>query len=594
VKRAKNFRFYLAGSVAFITFIVYLSALRNGFVGAWDDNVYIVENTAVRSFNTAFFRWAFFDFYASNWHPLTWLSHALDYALWGLDPLGHHLTNIVLHAVNAFIVVLLVIRLLEAGKEGTIGYEPTSFLNERAILIAAGATGLLFGLHPLHVESVAWVAERKDLLCALFFLLSVMANANYAGEASNEAINKDRALRFFNKHYLAALGLFILALLSKPMAVSLPAVLLVLDWFPFNRIRSGRTLWAACVEKLPFIALSLVSSVLTVLAQRSGGSIASLGSTPLTARVLVAAKSLIAYLGSMMLPLTLAPYYPYPKGVSIFTLEYFFAIVLLVGITTICAFIVKQKLWLSAWSWYIITLVPVLGIVQVGGQSMADRYTYLPSLGPFFIAGVGAAWIAEKANSAKRWGILGRLACTLAAISLFFSLSYITIKQTGIWENSFVLWNYAITKGFVSSTAYNNRGLSFDGVGQRDEALADFEKAIRLDPSNYVAYNNMGALYGRAGMPHKAIEAFSRSIAVDPDGADVYYNRGVAYASCGQYDKALEDFSKTIELNVNDAAAYSDRGKLYLRTGSNALAMEDFKKACGLGNKEACNALRVM
>ena len=272
MKRTTNIKYYLAGFVALVTFLIYLTALRNDFIN-WDDGPYVYENPHIRSLNAAFFKWAFFDFYESNWHPLTWVSHAVDYAIWGLNPLGHHLTNIILHTINAFIVVFLVIRLLEAWKERTTWNGPPSFLNERAALIAAGTTGLLFGLHPVHVESVAWVAERKDLLCALFFLLSIIAYTKYASGMDKEPVNSNKAPRFFNKNYLAALGLFILALLSKPMAVSLPVVLLVLDWFPFNRIRSGRTLWAAGVEKLPFIALSLVSSIITVLAQKAGGAL---------------------------------------------------------------------------------------------------------------------------------------------------------------------------------------------------------------------------------------------------------------------------------------------------------------------------------
>jgi hypothetical protein len=379
----KNFKYYLAGSIALITFLVYLTALRNDFVN-WDDDIYVYENPYIRSLNPAFFKWAFFNFHASYWSPLTWISHALDYAVWGLNPLGHHLTNNILHAANTFLVVLLVIRLLDAWKGRTIHSGLSSFVHERTMLIAAGTTGLLFGLHPVHVESVAWVAERKDLLCALFFLLSLIAYTKYASGADKEPVNNNKAPRFFNNYYLVTIGFFILALLSKPMAVTLPVVLLALDWYPFNRLRSPRAFRLALIEKLPFFALSLLSSMLTVLAANKGGAMELMETVSLSTRVLVGFRSLVAYLGKMLWPLNLVPYYPYPKDASPLSLEYFSAIVLVIGITAACMVMAKkQKLWLSVWGYYVVTLVPVLGIVQVGGQAMADRFTYLPSLSPF-------------------------------------------------------------------------------------------------------------------------------------------------------------------------------------------------------------------
>src|SRR5512144_2468518 len=326
----------MAVSLAMVTLFVYLPALRNEFVGVWDDNIYIVENPHIRSLDAAFFHWAFLDFYASNWHPLTWISLAADYALWGPNPLGYHLTNIILHAFNTLAVVLLVIKLLQTAKERQTGPDLPSFPGERTILLAAGVTGLLFGLHPLHVESVAWAAERKDLLCALFFLLCITSYAKYgesrqptAGgrHAETEGGGEARGQKFFfNRHYLLAFGFFALALMSKPMAVSLPAILLILDWYPFGRLRSWRTFWSVSVEKLPFIALSLASSVVTVLAQSAGESVVSLELVPVSSRILVACRSLIAYLEKMLLPLNLVPFYPYPRDVSLFSFRYLSAI----------------------------------------------------------------------------------------------------------------------------------------------------------------------------------------------------------------------------------------------------------------------------
>ncbi|MGD0885158.1 MAG: hypothetical protein ABSA46_09855, partial [Thermodesulfovibrionales bacterium] len=380
--------YYLAAFVSLITFAIYLSSLRNDFV-IWDDGLYVINNLHIRSLNWAFFQWAFSGFYAGNWHPLTWVSHAFDYAVWGLNPMGHHLTNNILHAMNTFLVVLLCIKLLEMWKERSMPEAASPFLDERRIMIAAGVTGLLFGLHPLHVESVAWVAERKDLLCGLFFLLSISAYVKHIRALVSEPLEKKKAASlFFNRSYLVSLVFFVLALLSKPMAVSLPVVLLLLDWYPFQRICSWKSFRDSGLEKLPFIACSLISSILTIMAQRTGGATGMMGFVPLRARMLVAAKAFVDYLGKIAVPVDLSPYYPYPKlqEVTLVSPQYLFAVIFVVGLTAILLVAAKkQRVWLSAWGYYVVTLIPVIGIVQVGSQAMADRYMYLPSLGPFLL-----------------------------------------------------------------------------------------------------------------------------------------------------------------------------------------------------------------
>ena len=253
MNKSQHARYYLGALVFVLTFVLYLPSLGHEFV-EWDDSMYVFDNPHIRSFDLSFLKWAFTGFHAGNWHPLTWISHAVDYAIWGLNPLGHHLTNIVLHSVNTFAVVFLVMGLIRAVRERTSGDE--SWLDEKMMLITAGVTGLLFGLHPLHVESVAWVAERKDLLCALFYMLSLMAYTKYAQADSDETRGKEATLLFSDKRYLYSLGFFILALLSKPMAVSLPAVLVILDWYPFGRIHSLKSFWKSVINKLPFIAFS--------------------------------------------------------------------------------------------------------------------------------------------------------------------------------------------------------------------------------------------------------------------------------------------------------------------------------------------------
>ena len=434
-------------------------------------------------------------------------------------------------------------------------------MNERMMLMVGGVTGILFGLHPLHVESVAWVAERKDLLCALFFLLSMTVYAKYGTLADAETPHPGPESRYLKKLYLLSLGSFTLALLSKPMAVTLPVCLLMLDWYPLKRIRSFRTFRIAFVEKVPFFALSLASSILTILAQAAGGSIVPIEYAPVSTRMLVASKALVVYLGKMMVPLNLVPFYPYPSDVSLLSLDYLFSVVLVLGITMVCIVVIKgHELLLSVWGYYVVTLMPVLGIVQIGNQFMADRYVYLPGLGPFLIMGLATAWLFEKVNALQHWSRPATLVCAAAAIGVLVSLSYLTVKQIGVWQNSIDLWTYVIKKEPVRAPlAYYNRGVYYAKKGQVDRALNDFKKTTILDPSDYQAYYNLGVLYGSTGL----------------------------------FDMAIECFSTAIMINQSYDMAYLNRGSYYARTGRMEQARADYQKACDLGNENGCRQVKL-
>ncbi len=551
MNQKRNSGCYLAASVSVAAFVVYLSSLRNGFV-EWDDSAYVYENVHIRSLTMAFLRWAFFDFHVSNWHPLTWISHAIDYALWGLNPVGHHLTNLILHSANAFLVVVLVMRLVKAS-ETSAPRSAFPLLNETGMLIAGGVTGLLFALHPLHVESVAWVADRKDLLCALFFLLSLRAYISDASGADKEGVQQNSLPGWFRSQYLLSLGFFVLALLSKPMAVSLPLILLMLDWYPCRRIRSLRTFLTAFVGKLPFVALSLCSSTVTVLAQSAGRSVVPAEWAPLSTRALVAAKSLVAYLWKMLLPLNLIPFYPYPQNVSLSSPEYLLSIALVSGVTVICVVRAKrQRLLLAAWIYYVATLLPVIGIVQVGNTFMADRYSYLPSLGPFLVAALGAAFVVKKADALGKGALPAKILFLVAVVLALVSLSWLTVKQAGIWKNSITLWSYVIEKEPTRvPLAYYNRGLSYQREGQFYRAIEDYDRAAALDPSDYEALNNLGVLYGKVGLAEQAIEVFDKAILANPGYAVAYFNRGLFYSRAGNKDLAAEDYLKACQLGYD-------------------------------------------
>jgi len=624
IKKHLLVNYSVAAIIAFLAFLVFLPSLQNDFVD-WDDYEYVYDNFHIRSLDGSFFRWAFGHFYNSNWHPITWISHAIDFSLWGLNPIGHHLTNNALHALNTFLVIVLVMRLIEERNYVLSQNGPSFFLNRQATLIAAGVTGLLFGLHPVHVESVAWVAERKDLLCALFFLLSIIMYTKYL-RLIDSRVDREKPLLLV-RTYLSSLGFFILALLSKPMAVSLPAVLIILDWYPYDRYRSLNISKSALLEKLPFILLSCLSSALTVAAQKAGASLASIEEIPLSTRLLTGMKSLSAYLGKMIIPLDLIPFYPYPtlKDMPLLAWEYLSAIIIVIAITAACLVVArKQKLFLSAWSYYVITLVPVLGIVQVGSQAMADRYTYLPSIGILLVVGVCVSWLLTKKFISNPWI---KPVSVFVIISSLVLMAYLTYMQIGVWRNSIDLWSYVIEKEPQTvPRAYYNRGVVFYRMRQFDKAITDFDKAISLRPSYYKAYNNRGLVLAQMGHYDLAIENYNIVIDLRPLDDTAYYNRGLALNRIGEvdrakadfdrsiqlnplnhkayiglgivhgekglYSEAINDFNKAISLQPGDGIAYVNRGYAYSLRGSPDLAVSDFQKACDAGSQEGCKALQ--
>lgn len=570
-----------ATAAALLTCLTYLPALQNDFVN-WDDDRYVYENPFIRSLDVRLLRAAFLHFHASNWHPLTWISHALDVALWGLNPFGHHLTSVLLHGINTFLVVLLTAKLLEGFRQATArGGSPPPGAGGGAPVVAAAATGLLFGLHPLHVESVAWVSERKDLLCACFFLLSLLAYTKHlatrTSAAPPEAGTPGRGLP--GRAYALALGAFCLALLSKPMAVTLPLVLLLLDWFPYGRIRSFREAGPALLEKLPFFALSAASSVITLAAQRER-ALWSVEALPLPARAASAATAIASYLHAMVLPLQLSPLYPQSGTSSFLRLEPLAAALAAALVTAACVRLVRrQKVWLAAWAYYLVTLLPVLGIIQVGYQSRADRYTYLPSLGPFLLAGLAVARLAGPAGAARARAV----AIGLAGIAACGALSLLTVKQIGVWRDGVALWNAVIDRDPRGiPLAYNKRGRARERIGQLDGAIEDYSRAISLQPDYAGAYVNRGAVRFRKDLLDEAAADLDRAIALDPSLPEAYVNRALTFTAMRRYDLAIADYSSAISLQPGSAETYNRRGLAHGRNGAPGRALEDFSRAIEL------------
>lgn len=573
--------FYLAAAVGIITIVAYLPALHNDFVD-WDDNIYVFENQHIQSLDAAFFQWAFTNLDVSNWHPLTWISHAIDFAIWGLNPMGHHLSSILFHGVNAFIVVLLIARLMKNSSSGAKTTE-AGLQDERAILITAGVTGLLFGLHPLHVESAAWVAERKDLLCALFFMLSLMSYAGYAtGPACAASGNRIRVF-VSDRRYVLALVFFLLAFFSKPMAVSLPVVLVLLDWYPLGRVRSLRSLTVVVAEKLPFIALSLGMSILTLLAQKK--VLTPEYSVTVSERILVAAFALINYLWKMLWPTELIPFYeyPYPEQVSVLSFEYGLPLVLVAALCTVVIIIAARgnKLWALMWGYYCITLLPVLGLVQVGAQSMADRYTYLPSLAPFFAFGLACAWSLQ--NLERIWTRRTATFVSLSMVSvLLVSLSAGTTAQIGIWKDTFSLWTRVTQVDPTVHLAHINLGIIHLKAGRTEQAISELQTAIRLNTMSADAYNYLGVTYYRSGRIEDAVVHYKRACYIQPDNVQAHFNLGLAYYRLGRAEDAISEYKTALALDAEHAKAHYNLGIAYEAQGRSFEATGEFRTALNI------------
>jgi tetratricopeptide (TPR) repeat protein len=582
---SKNLLVFISSIVAILTVLVYLPALQNGFVN-WDDGAYVYKNSNIMSIGLPSLKWSLTAFHSGNWHPLTWFSHALDYAIWGLNPAGHHFTSVILHGLNTFLVTVLVFNLISLYKYNNLSPDISQqhLPSYQTLLLASAVTGLLFGLHPLHVESVAWVSERKDVLCAFFFLLSILSYLRYAAASDNLA----------KRYYLLSVIFFALALTSKPMAITLPVVLFILDFHPLKRFSlkiaspSKRKIF---LEKIPFLLMSVGSAALTLLAQKEAMSPLELYTPGI--RALVAIRAVSFYLVKMIYPMDLVPLYPHPKEISLLSADYMFALLLDTGITFFCvwSWLRKEKFWLTIWLYYLITLLPVLGIIQVGAQAAADRYTYLPSIGPFLLAGLGVAQIMNVSVIKKQSANIRILSSVILSLVVVIPTSVLTMKQTEIWKDSMTLWNAELKLFPNSCRAYFTRGSYYYEKGMLKQSLDNFNRAIELEPRFVEAYYNRGIAYEDLGDDQQALRDYTLAISLRPEYQLPYNNRGRLYGKMGQYGKALKDFDMAVKLDIQDSVGYFNRGLAYKMMGEKEKSDNDFRTAARLGNKSALNYL---
>jgi protein O-mannosyl-transferase len=536
----------VAAALVLAVLAVYGRSASHRFVDL-DDGEYVYDNVMVtQGLTPPGIAWAFALSSYANWHPVTWLSHMTDVQVFGLDPGGHHLTSVALHAANAALLFALLLDLTGA--------------TWRSALVAA-----LFALHPLHVESVAWVSERKDVLSTLFWLLTMLGYARF--------VRRGGAAR-----YAWVVVAFALGLMSKAMLVTLPLVLLLVDFWPLDRLvdpddparplRVRDRLPALVVEKLPLFALAAVFSVIAYVAQHSWGATASLDSFPLGARVANAVVSYAAYLGKTVVPVGLAAFYPHPASVGepVPLARLAVALVVLAAISIVSLAQWRRRPWLAVgWLWYLVTLLPVIGVVQIGAQALADRYTYVPLVGIF----VMLAWSIPP--SVERSRPL-RLATGAVCAAVLVVLAALSTVQVGYWRDGVTLYTHAIAVTEKNWLAWNNLGMQRLGAGQFDAALDSFAHAVRIKPDYADGWYNEGVALGRLGRPAEAVRAYRYSLHLDPANADGWTNLGIIEQSAGHYQSAIGAYRAALGLRGTDVAVLESLALAYAAQGDLANA----------------------
>lgn len=509
--------------IAAVTVAVYWPALRNDFID-FDDDVYVTANMMVQQgLSLKGFLWSITTFHAANWHPLTWLSHMLDVELFGVNPSGHHATSLLIHAVNSMLLCALLHRL-------------TGFAG-RSLVVA-----LLFALHPLHVESVAWVAERKDVLSTLFWFLTMGAYAWYAGKPSL-------------KRYLPVAVFFALGLMAKQMLVTLPLILLLMDYWPLNRLtprqgERGTDLKFLLAEKVPLLVMSAAASLVILRAHASAKALFNVDGESLLLHSGNAFLSYVTYIRNMFWPVDLALFYPFePSAVT--APKVAGAVVLLAVLTGLVVTQGGKRPYLVfGWFWYLITLLPVIGFIRVGGQALADRYTYIPLVGLFIILVWGGGEIAG------RWR--NGLPVTVVTAIVVAILSVLTVKQVRYWQSSYSLYAHALAVVERNWLAHNNMGILLSQHNRNDEAIVHFQESVRLNPMGIEGIRNLGNSYQMAGRYAEAIEAYRQAIRIHPDDVEGHVRLGYAYLFTGNIDLAYQEHVQLKRLNEAYARSLLD------------------------------------
>jgi len=529
--------------------VIYLQSLDCDFVH-YDDNDYVFDNQMVKKGLTVEgVKWAFTHYHSANWHPITWLSHMLDCSLYDLVPSGHHWMNVELHMLNSILLFLLLYLITGA-------------------LIPSACVAILFAIHPLHVESVAWISERKDCLSTCFALFTCLFYYHYTQHPT--------MLRF-----LIALGCYILGLMSKPMLVTLPCLLLLLDFWPLNRFKlpASKSIIHPSVfynnhmillEKIPFLIFALMSCFITIQAQQSFGAVMEI--LPLTIRLSNALVSYVTYIYKTIFPFPLSIFYPH-LGNQIPFFQVITALLCLIGITGVCIKHIRTYPYLTVgWLWYLGTLVPVIGIIQVGAQSMADRYTYIPSIGLFIMVVWGSRTIIQNYSMAKEY---------ITIIFIIFCLGFMikSYSHMQTWRNTNTLFNHVILTFPNNHIGYKMMGDTQYVLKNNLRALDYYMTSLMIYPKNDDLHARIAVVFMELGQSMNASKHFKESLRINPENADVHYNFGLLCLQQNQAQQALDHFKKTVSIKPDHAKAYNNIGLLFVQMKHYKQAKAFFKNA---------------
>lgn len=540
-----------------IILAVYWRVLNFDFVG-FDEDVYITQNDHVkRGLTFEGVTWAFTTTEACFWHPLVWLSYMLEHTLFGEKPFIYHLTNLLLHIANTLLLFAVLNRMTSSAW--------------KSWFVAA-----LFAVHPLHVESVAWVAQRKDVLCTLFLMLTLWAYVRYA---SSPRIGT----------YILVVVFFAMGLMAKPMLVTLPLVLLLIDYWPIGRtVPSSHSLInrvsvkGLLAEKIPLLILSFGTGAGALIAQKGGRALASLEAIPLGIRLSNSLVACVGYLAKTVWPRRLAVFYPHP-GDSVPEWQVVGAALLIVAITFLVLAIGKRKPFLPVgWFWYLITIAPVIGLVQVGSHAMADRYTYIPLIGIFMIIAWLAPSMGEYMGREEKFSISRfseSMIFTIAAALVIAALMVSTWVQVGYWQNGQTLFSHAIKVTSNNWLAHHNLGVALKEKGRIEEAVAHFRKALEIRPNYPDARLNLATTLAEKGDLDSAGTEFARALRGTADDADVYYNLGIAFCSRGRLEEAEAEFRKALAIKPDHVLALMNLGSVLGQKGDNQNAIKYLTRA---------------
>ncbi len=540
--------------------LVYWQVGDHEFIN-YDDNAYITDNAQVqKGLTSKGIIWAFTTSHTGNWHPLTWISHMLDCELYGLNPEGHHLTNVLFHMANA-ILLFVVLRWMTGA------------------IWRSGLVAALFALHPLHVESVAWAAERKDVLSTFFWMLTMVAYVHYVNRPGG-------------KRYLLVLITFSLGLMAKPMLVTLPFVLLLLDYWPLNRFNpravpgsvedqplgfrsSGddkSPILKAVMEKTPLFLMSLFSCVVTVMAQQEAGAISTLEIVPFKLRIANGLVSVVAYMGKMIWPQDLAVFYPHPVS-DLQIWKPVVAGLFLLILSTVALWVAQRcRYVLVGWLWYLGTLVPVIGLVQVGEQAMADRYTYVPLIGLFIVVVWGFADLVKGWRS-RRWVV------SVSAAVMVLALMAGSWLQVTHWKNSVRLFKHALDATSNNYVAHYTLGNALALQGNLTGSVSHYNKALQIHPNFAEAHNNLGNALALQGNLTGAISHYNKALQINPDHAEAHRNLAVGLDRQGRHQEAIQHYAEVLRISPHDAQSHNNLGVALAEQGRLKEAVAHFTEA---------------